>query len=116
MDERKVTPLGMPISAHLAVLGAAVAVLFLAALLDPHPDAVRLFGHDVPVSCVFRNLTGHNCPGCGLTRSFAYLAHGAVWEAVMRNPLGPPFFVLVLAQVPYRILRILKLARPPTGD
>ena len=89
-----------------AVLAGAVAVLFLAALLEPHVEVVRLFGYDVPPMCAFSALTGLCCPGCGLTRSFAFLEHGDVRASFAMNPLGPPLWTLVVAQLPYRTLRL----------
>lgn len=90
----------------LTILGGAVGVLILAALLEPHPEVVRLFGHDVPPMCAFSVLTGLSCPGCGLTRSFAFLEHGDLGASFAMNPLGPALWSLVAAQVPYRMLRL----------
>ncbi len=42
--------------------------------------------------CMFKNLTNLPCPGCGLTRSFVYLAHGAIDDSVRVNPFGIIFF------------------------
>jgi len=36
--------------------------------------------------CVFKNLTGIKCPGCGMTRALLFLGHGNIREAVMMNP------------------------------
>lgn len=91
---------------ELAILAGAVAVLILAALLEPHPEVVRLFGHDVPPLCAFSVVTGLSCPGCGLTRSFAFLAHGDLRASLAMHPLGPALWGLVAAQVPYRMLRL----------
>jgi len=38
---------------------------------------------DVPVLCLFRRLTGHECLGCGMTRAFFSLLHGQ-WEEALR--------------------------------
>jgi hypothetical protein len=99
----------------LAVLAGAVAVLILAALLEPHPDVVRLFGHDVPPLCVFSVATGLSCPGCGLTRSFAFLEHGDLRAAFALHPLGPVLWLAVAAQLPYRLLRLWRGYDGPIG-
>lgn len=39
--------------------------------------------------CVFRNLTGVPCPGCGLTRAFAALASADFSAATRLHPLAP---------------------------
>lgn len=89
-----------------AVLAIAVATLVLAVVLRPGADEVSLFGWHVPVLCTFRRLTGLPCPGCGLTRSFVFLAHGQVLDAFRANLLGPFAFALTAAQVPWRTHRL----------
>jgi Protein of unknown function (DUF2752) len=42
--------------------------------------------------CVFRFLTGYQCPGCGSTRAMHQLLHGHLLAAFMLNP----FFLLAL--------------------
>lgn len=42
--------------------------------------------------CPFYYLTGHPCPFCGGTRSFAYLWRGDLSDSVRLYPLGPLFF------------------------
>lgn len=36
-----------------------------------------------PCLCVFKTVTGRECPGCGLTRAFFHLLHGE-WDAAVR--------------------------------
>ena len=43
-------------------------------------------------TCPFYYLTGHPCPFCGGTRSFAYMWRGDLSEAVRMYPLGPALF------------------------
>jgi hypothetical protein len=42
--------------------------------------------------CPFYYLTGHPCPFCGGTRSFAYMWQGDFADAVRLYPLGPALF------------------------
>lgn len=88
------------------MLAVCVAVLVAAMVLSPDAEAVKLFGFDVPVLCSFRRLTGWPCPGCGLTRSFTFLAHGRFVEGFQMNWFGPPMFLLLVAQLPFRAWRI----------
>ncbi len=43
--------------------------------------------------CPFYYLTGHPCPFCGGTRSFAYMWEGDISNAVRLYPLGPALFM-----------------------
>lgn len=43
--------------------------------------------------CPFYYFTGHPCPFCGGTRSFAYMWRGDLSDAVRLYPLGPALFV-----------------------
>ena len=49
--------------------------------------------------CPFFYLTGHPCPFCGGTRSFAYMWQGDISNAVRLFPLGPLFFAGTFAGV-----------------
>jgi len=42
--------------------------------------------------CPFFYLTGHPCPFCGGTRSFAYMWQGDLADSVRLYPLGPALF------------------------
>src|SRR2546425_12681936 len=49
--------------------------------------------------CPFFYLTGHPCPFCGGTRSFAYMWQGDLADSVRLYPLGPVLFAGTLAGV-----------------
>jgi hypothetical protein len=49
--------------------------------------------------CPFYYFTGHPCPFCGGTRSFAYMWRGDLSDAVRLYPLGPALFAGTLAGV-----------------
>jgi hypothetical protein len=48
--------------------------------------------HISPGACPFYYFTGHPCPFCGGTRSFAYMWRGDISDAVRLYPLGPALF------------------------
>lgn len=91
-----------------AVFGGPI---LLAVLLEPSASAVTLFGWEVPAVCGFRNLTGMGCPGCGLTRSFSFMAHGAPLAAFEMNIFGPLLFLGFASQPPYRLYNLLRNRR-----
>ncbi len=89
-------------------LGVCVTIVLSAVLLDPSRQLVQLFGLDVPVLCTWRQLTGMSCPGCGLTRSFTFMAHGQVIEAFHMNWAGPILFSIVAVQLPWRGFKLAR--------
>lgn len=66
--------------------GAALILAFVCAfvpviyLCDPAKDGIF-------PPCIFREVTGLKCPGCGSMRALHHLAHGEVLAAFRLNPL-----------------------------
>ncbi len=48
--------------------------------------------------CLFKNITGLPCAGCGLTRACVYLGHGEIEKAAQLNPLVFPLVSLLIVQ------------------
>ncbi|TNE92023.1 MAG: DUF2752 domain-containing protein [Deltaproteobacteria bacterium] len=90
------------------LLALCASVVFAAIILTPTPEFVEFFGTRVPETCGYKRVLGMSCPGCGLTRSFTYMAHLDPLQAFRMNWMGPPFFLFVLIQVPYRVLRLAR--------
>src|SRR5437870_2506093 len=63
--------------------------------------------HFVLPPCPFYYLTGHPCPFCGGTRSFAYMWQGNLSHAAGLYPLGPLMFVGTLAAVPVLLAAVV---------
>jgi len=74
-----------------SVLLAGAAYLFVF-----EPGKTGLF----PV-CLFRFLTGYQCPGCGSTRAMHQLLHGHVVAAFELNP----FFLVAIPFLMYALIR-----------
>jgi hypothetical protein len=50
--------------------------------------------------CPFLTITGHPCPFCGGTRSFAYTWNGDLGRAAQLYPLGPLMFAGTVVAIP----------------
>jgi len=88
----------LPISLTRAVAADRIRDLALLAALLVWLVYTRMFfvlqaAHLSAPPCPFYYLTGHPCPFCGGTRSFAYMWQGDMTNAVRLFPLGPLFFI-----------------------
>lgn len=91
------------------MIALPVVVIAIAASMTATTEVVSWFGYEIPVVCVFRRLTGLSCLGCGLTRSFVLLVHGAWLDAFRANPVGPPLFAAMVIQAPARLWQRLRV-------
>ncbi len=92
----------------LALAGGVVA---LSILLAPAEGSLQLLGWTVPPLCLWKSLTGLDCLGCGLTRSFVWMGHGDLQAAFDLHALGPPLYLAVVLQVPLRGWRLWQAQR-----
>jgi hypothetical protein len=84
---------------------AMIVVVFSFALQVRSDERVELRflpGYPLPQSCLSRQWFNVNCPGCGLTRSFIYLAQGNWQRSLSQHRIGWLLAIAVLAQFPYR--------------
>ncbi len=86
-----------PIALTRAVPGSRMRDLGLAAALLVWLAYTRFYwalhaSHIAMPTCPFFLITGHPCPFCGGTRSFAYMWNGDVADSVRLYPLGPALF------------------------
>ncbi len=87
----------IPITLTRAVPGDRMRDLGLFSLLVLWLAYTKIFwalqaAHIAAPPCPFYYLTGHPCPFCGGTRSFAYMWRGDMADAVRLYPLGPVLF------------------------
>ncbi len=104
-------------SFHWTILTLCVAIIAASTVLTVREGehvTVPIINVTLPGTCTFRRLTGHPCPGCGLTRSFISMGHGQLGAAWQYNPAGWLFFAVVLFQIPYRLLQLrrIRLGQP----
>lgn len=79
----------LPLAVRVAGVGAAMAVLSLAA------RSVDGF-ESGPIVCPFRLVTGLPCPFCGSTRAVGAVLQGDLVGSLALNPIGPLTMVLVV--------------------
>lgn len=84
----------------LALSIGASALLAAAFRLAPDPSGLGTHRALGLPPCSFLAATGIPCPSCGLTTSFAALAHGRLDLAAHANPVGILLFALTVLLVP----------------
>jgi hypothetical protein len=76
----------------LAAIVASVGIWFLWKY-DPNAP------NNAYLPCIFRELTGYYCIGCGMTRAMHALVHGDIAGALAMNPLA----VLLIPLIPLMV-------------
>jgi hypothetical protein len=105
-SQERATPLGR---FAWALLGAGcAAVVALSAWLTPDPQGFGTHRQLGLPPCEFGSMTGIPCPGCGLTTSFAHMAHGHVIAGFAAHLMGPPLFLMTLFVAFYAPYAIVK--------
>ena len=81
--------------------------IVIGAVVIPAPSVGASTVLGLPKLCLFRNITGIACPGCGMTRSLIATAHLHFEDAILFHPLGPPVLILLLS---YILMHVMKLS------
>lgn len=92
-------------STYLLGLGFTTAVFVVSYFYAPP---------DIPAYtiCMFKNLTGLDCPGCGLTRAFCAIAKGNISKGFWFNVTSPMIFLLFALWWVRSLLHLFGLTRP----
>jgi len=93
------------------VLAAFFLLLFLAEGPQGPGGMVRLGGREIPPLCPYLIITGHPCPGCGLTRALVLAVHGDMAQARHVHLSAPWVIAWCVAQL---AVRLSLAARAPT--
>ena len=95
----------------LLLCSAILAASMILSVRDETQVVVPILGKPLPPLCTFKRFTGHDCPGCGLTRAFICLGHGQPWRAWAYNPSSWFLFPLFASQIPFRVVQLRRRAR-----
>jgi hypothetical protein len=102
----------------LDIAGAALAIsqLSASAWLVPVGERIALpGGAELGDLCWFHAAFDVPCPLCGMTRSFAALAHGDAMAALRFHPAGPLLFAAMLAFAVGAVIALVRRS-PPMVD
>jgi len=97
---------------HWSLFAICTGVLLLGVFLQlDGRTGVRLPGESIPLPeiCLTKRMFHQDCPGCGLTRSVISTMRGDLRGAYAFHPVGPLMFLLIAAQIPYRLVAIWRL-------
>ena len=67
-----------------------------------------LFVLNVPVTCIFKSVTGISWPSCGMTRAFFAILHLNFIYAFFLNILSIPLFLFIVISLIIMIIEIFK--------
>lgn len=105
---RQNSPLRARLRAAMYIGAIFLAVIGLTWLLHLDSEGgVQLLNLKLPDLCLFHALTGLDCPGCGITRSFIALLHLDFARAFSFNWAGPLVFLLLACHLSARLLGII---------
>ena len=62
----------------------------------------------MPVTCVFKTVTGISCPACGMTRAFTYLFHFQLLDAIYQNILSIPLAIFLCYFIVHLVIDFVK--------
>lgn len=96
--------------AYAALVCASILVLSSVLSIDqgqvavgPHAKPVRM-----PCLCLFKSITGQDCPFCGLTRSLVSIGHRDFRNGWRYNRAGLLVYVLIAYQLIASLVLVLK--------
>ncbi len=78
------------------IMGPCLTVIVLAAWLAPKSAGYGTHRELGLPPCGFLAQTGYPCPSCGMTTSFAAMAHGHLVDAFLAQPCGMLLFLAVV--------------------
>jgi len=97
---------------HIWILALCAFIIALSLLFSINEENRANFlsfkAYPMPETCFFKVVIGVKCPFCGMTRSFISMSHLDFKKAWEFNKLGIFIYALVILQIPYRSMIILK--------
>jgi len=90
------------LSSYLVIFAACSIILLVSVVLTPvggKDASLALAGQiRIPETCIFKNLTGLPCPGCGLTHAFTEAVRGDFTASLRYHRLGLPILFYIFLQ------------------
>jgi hypothetical protein len=88
--------------------------IVIGAVVIPAPSVGATTVLGLPKLCIFRNITGIACPGCGMTRSMIAAGHLHLEDAITFHPMGPAVLVILAGCAFVGVIRHFRNQSPAT--
>ncbi|MEK7467351.1 MAG: DUF2752 domain-containing protein [Planctomycetota bacterium] len=79
------------------LVAIAAGLVIVSALVTPSPTGMGTHERLGLPPCMFLKWTHIPCFSCGMTTSWAHMAHGHPWQAVKAQPMGVALFTATVA-------------------
>lgn len=96
-----------------ALLWVAVGLVRMLVVPEGPKASVRVLGRKSPGLCPVLRVTGHRCPGCGMTRGVLYMLRLDLRNAMRANPLAPAGALMIAHAALFRASPAAGLATRP---
>ncbi len=83
-----------------------VAIVGFCCVASASTVSIRMFGFPLPPICVFKMITGLDCPGCGVTRALVLAFHGHLQESYMMHIWGIPLALFFAVKIVLGLARL----------
>ncbi|MCT4545188.1 MAG: DUF2752 domain-containing protein [Vallitalea sp.] len=93
---------------NIVIIGALSTILIISMVAYIKDDNVHLSESIIIGKCRIKEMTGYDCPSCGLTRSFVSISNGRILKSFSYNPVGLAIYLLVISQIINSSIYILK--------
>lgn len=84
---------------NVAIIIALLSILVISVIAYIDGDLVYLSDQFIIGKCVIKEMTGYDCPSCGLTRSFVSIGHGQLIKSLHYNVAGLLLYILLISQM-----------------
>lgn len=86
---------------------ALVAALAAGRWMEPSPTGTGTHTQIGLAPCGMLIATGHPCPTCGVTTSFALAAHGRLGESLVNQPFGLLVFLMTVGGLAVTVVTLV---------
>ena len=88
----------------------AIGLSLVLEIRDERQVLVPVLNQPLPELCSFRRMTGLDCAGCGLTRSFISIGHGRIADAWHYHPAGLLLYAIAAFQIPWQSMQLWRMS------
>jgi uncharacterized protein DUF2752 len=94
----------------LVIPALAIGLSLVLEIRNEREVLMPVLNQPLPELCSFRRMTGLDCAGCGLTRSFISIGHGRIADAWHYHPAGLLLYAIAAFQIPWQSVQLWRMS------